>query len=328
MPPYQPGPIVNCMSFRLPLCDAMETEQEQINLYFTRAVVGKPVRMNLGVATRPPNGLRWGPVGKNAKKGWRLSIAWPIPGSARIKSMLSSRASKLTALGGGLALASLYALVGLGVIGNSSPDKQETVGGVQQDPTPVQLSSIRIEKAEFPQELGPASQEPLPARAADRPLPMFAPPGETAGTPYQLKPSNPQPTIAAAVTKPAKEDAAPEKSKPVSAVILDAVPDRAKPAQEPPAGEPKKAGKKSDTGIKQSEPATVRQTTATPTASGPAVTIVDIDRNGSYVLLTNPVTRLPEKFVAGQKIFTGETITKIDPANGRIQLGSRTVNIN
>jgi hypothetical protein len=57
------------------------------------------------------------------------------------------------------------------------------------------------------------------------------------------------------------------------------------------------------------------------------ITVVDIDKKGAYVLLTNPATRLPEKFTVGQAIFTGEVINKIDPATGKILLGTRTIGL-
>lgn len=55
------------------------------------------------------------------------------------------------------------------------------------------------------------------------------------------------------------------------------------------------------------------------------VTVVDIAKDGSYVLISNPKTRLPERFTVGQKIFTGETIQKIEPTTGRVQLDKRAV---
>jgi hypothetical protein len=56
-----------------------------------------------------------------------------------------------------------------------------------------------------------------------------------------------------------------------------------------------------------------------------AVTIVDIARDGSFALITNPSTRLPERIVAGQKIFTGESVVKIDAAAGKVQFDKRSV---
>lgn len=66
---------------------------------------------------------------------------------------------------------------------------------------------------------------------------------------------------------------------------------------------------------------------AEPTGKSAArrVTVVDISPDGSYALVTNPETRLPQKFKAGDKIFTGETIQKIEPKSGKLVLDSRNV---
>lgn len=76
-------------------------------------------------------------------------------------------------------------------------------------------------------------------------------------------------------------------------------------------------------------PATAPAAAATPAAERPStdsrVTVVDIAKDGSYVLISNPKTRLPERFTVGQRIFTGETIQKIDPATGSVQLDKRAV---
>ena len=66
---------------------------------------------------------------------------------------------------------------------------------------------------------------------------------------------------------------------------------------------------------------------APPKVDEPKVTVVDIARDGSYVLITNPRTRLPERFGVGQKIFSGETVQKIDAAGGKVQLDKRSVGL-
>ena len=66
---------------------------------------------------------------------------------------------------------------------------------------------------------------------------------------------------------------------------------------------------------------------AAPVEDTKRVRIVDIGQDGSFVLITNPQTRLPQKFTVGQTIFTGETLQKIDAAKGTIQLDSRTVGL-
>lgn len=55
------------------------------------------------------------------------------------------------------------------------------------------------------------------------------------------------------------------------------------------------------------------------------ITIVDIPKSNSYVLITDPKTRLPKKFVVGEAIFTGEVIKKIDASTGKVELNSRTI---
>ncbi len=66
---------------------------------------------------------------------------------------------------------------------------------------------------------------------------------------------------------------------------------------------------------------------AGPTAKHEKVTVVDIPPDASYVLITNPQTRLPQRFAVGQKIWTGETIKSIDPKAGHLVLDSRTVSM-
>ena len=64
-----------------------------------------------------------------------------------------------------------------------------------------------------------------------------------------------------------------------------------------------------------------------PVAAATKITIVDIAEDGSYVLVTDPETRLPRKYTTGQQLFTGEQILKIEPDKSRIQLPGRYVAI-
>jgi len=73
----------------------------------------------------------------------------------------------------------------------------------------------------------------------------------------------------------------------------------------------------------QQKPESVRP--AEVKAKAERVTVVDIAPDASYVLITNPQTRLPQRYTNGQKIFTGETIKSIDPKAGQLVLDSRTV---
>lgn len=62
-----------------------------------------------------------------------------------------------------------------------------------------------------------------------------------------------------------------------------------------------------------------------PKSSVKRVTVVDIAPDGTYALVTNPDTKLPQKFKVGDKIYTGETIQKIEPKSGKLVLDARTV---
>lgn len=59
-------------------------------------------------------------------------------------------------------------------------------------------------------------------------------------------------------------------------------------------------------------------------SGSPAPTIVDIAKDGSYVLITNPVNRLPQKFQVGQQIPSGGTVQRIDQAKGVVQIDGQT----
>lgn len=172
--------------------------------------------------------------------------------------------------------------------------------------------------------------------------PVPPPPAAAIATPAKPTPLPP----VAVVVAPAPARATQDNEKPPAAVVLDA---SGKPAPGLPAGAPPAAA----VGKPPAQPAPPPVATApvatpamagggklaTPTrevpavggaeakteAAGPRVIVVDIDKSGSFALITNPQTRLPEKVSAGQKIFTGETIKKIDPAAGKIQLDSRTI---
>jgi hypothetical protein len=53
-------------------------------------------------------------------------------------------------------------------------------------------------------------------------------------------------------------------------------------------------------------------------------TIVTIAEDSSYVLITNPSTRLPQKFQVGQKLPSGATVQKIDHSKGVVQIDGQT----
>lgn len=58
--------------------------------------------------------------------------------------------------------------------------------------------------------------------------------------------------------------------------------------------------------------------------STPRPTIVDIAEDNSYVLITNPGTRLPQKFQVGQTVLGVGTLQRIDHAKGTVQIDGRS----
>jgi hypothetical protein len=85
------------------------------------------------------------------------------------------------------------------------------------------------------------------------------------------------------------------------------------------------------------EPASKNAKVVTPTEVGSPVvgtvgtsstttrpTIVTIAEDSSYVLITNPSTRLPQKFQVGQKLPSGATVQKIDHSKGVVQIDGQT----
>lgn len=55
------------------------------------------------------------------------------------------------------------------------------------------------------------------------------------------------------------------------------------------------------------------------------VTIVDIAPDGQSVLVTDPSTRLPRRFLKGDKLPNGQTLQAIDPTAGRITAGGDVI---
>ena len=63
-----------------------------------------------------------------------------------------------------------------------------------------------------------------------------------------------------------------------------------------------------------------------PTTSAPP-TIVTIAEDNSYVLITNPSTRLPQKYQVGQKLPNGATIQRIDHAKGVVLIDGQVLGL-
>lgn len=118
-----------------------------------------------------------------------------------------------------------------------------------------------------------------------------------------------------------------DKEPPPKAVILDTTraPDPSKPttpASQAPSMQPDAKGKNL---VGPTREVTAGLVGAPNGGTEVKVTVVDIAPDNSFVLISNPQTRLPQKFVVGQTIFTGETIQKIDAEKGQVKLNGRSI---
>lgn len=182
----------------------------------------------------------------------------------------------------------------------------------QREVVPAKVEVAPPPKAVVPQM--PIS--PLPASVEKRPVPPVpkAPPAPMPSEPKALSPAPP---------KQQKQDQEP----PPPAVIVDMskVPQKVTDSPTVPVEqrEPVSTGQRRLVGpVQESSP---QAATTASQGNAPLPTVVDIGPDGTYVLITNPTTRLPQRFTTGQKIFTGETIQKIDVKSGSVQLDTRTI---
>lgn len=116
-------------------------------------------------------------------------------------------------------------------------------------------------------------------------------------------------------TKAQKEDAKPP------AVILDELVEKApKPAS--PVKQQPEASKKLVTG--QSDQ---KVSTPMPTSSGSGKGLLAITPDGMSAIFTDPATRLPKQFKAGDKLPNGDTIKSIDSKLGKVVAGAKEYNL-
>lgn len=269
----------------------------------------------LGVPTAGSGEPQW--VGYVAKPEVEASPALsaaqpPNPPKASITWPAMNAQLKLVLPGIVLGLAAIWATI-YGSSGRSNaplePQKMSAVPISQPPASAPALSNISVEPAAFPASLA--------VSGGVRPAPtdgVFAAPAAAAA-----------PVVVAAKAKEPKK----EKDR-IPALILDK-PDE--PAKVPAAVATKPVAPAAPTKdlATPTAKAVVAKAEITPPGASPVsesqtpVTVVDIAKDGSYVLVSNPKTRLPEKFAVGQKIHTGEVIKKIDPATGKVQLTSRTI---
>jgi hypothetical protein len=271
----------------------------------TQAVVGQPFKLRLGkiapvgqatlMLRLPSKASPFFAATKLQFQGVRWNLMAAFAGAAAITAMLAYQWPSPT-------IVDVPMTTPVSTLAEKKPEPQK------EQPLPEVLSSIGLSTQTYADQ---PERSPLPSE----PEKLF---GQAASSKLENKQSLPKasPTLATSATVTAKQ--ARQQVEPSPAVILDAT---AKSVQA-------QAPAVSGVPIKIATP--VRDTPAVQSSSSSAgaqrnLTIVDIAKDNSFVLITNPSTRLPEKMTAGAKLYTGETIRKIDHARGEIQTDSRTV---
>jgi hypothetical protein len=345
--------------------------------YLTRAILGAPRHLNLGVPVRyaadpqisDSPGLLFTPD-VNSEESVQPTRSDPIEESGHGQPATpfvpvapsqpwswwggKSRAWKVTAAAVALAfVAAPFAVPLLGQLGSRQATPREIA-------PPVAAANVPVLAKPAPQLELPLGAPPRVAASDAQPLANIAvvnEPADLADANPSLSSSAPKtavkeaakasplpPTVAIAKPAPVVKQIAAKpvapganankvaKSKeepPAPAMILDAQ----RQVGEAPAATKQQPGEAQPT-RKFAQP--LESNPATPSTQPPAqggkassvrVTIVDIAPDGTYALITNPETRLPQRFSAGQKIFTGETIQKIDPKSGKVTLDSRSISM-
>lgn len=293
---------------------------DKLDHYFTQTIVGMPRRFTLGTPSSNSTEPVWAAAelhntpGQVLPGALRLSDMW-IAAQGLASPLRSALRQRLVLGVAALGLAALAAAIGVRYLipEDLATGNVETVVASTSGETkafPIQPAADATPKTTA------ISVEAFPF-AAPAPLPKGT--QAPAGPPMaQLPPSPVKPAQAA--QQPPKDS---QKEQTASLLIMDGAgspkADDKKPLEVAQRGT---ASQQEVSGSKTSQPA------ASPAkADEQKVTVVDIAKDGSFVLITNPRTRLPERFIVGQKIFSGETIQKIDVAGGKVQLDKRSVGL-
>lgn len=289
--------------------------------FLTRSIVGKPKMYRLGVLSRPLGGPTL--VASEA--------AAEVAPVLNVQRALREAWTRPRVRWGAAATGGVFAAI----LASMLLPRQERV---QPSPVIAAASSTAPEVTISPSlPLAPAS-----AAASDLPvLPPTSAIGISTGTFVQPSASLPKDAVATPSSRPGPASK-PEQDKAPAAVVLDASakPQTSAPSQ-PAKGapavkvEPPGPAQPAATPAPAAGPRLVAPTREVapgagelkPAESGPRVNVVDIDKAGAFALITNPQTRLPEKVSVGQKIFTGETVKKIDAATGKVYLDNRAISM-
>ena len=191
-----------------------------------------------------------------------------------------------------------------------SPVPKQIIEQEKQESMPVPVKVLPLPIQQAPAELKRDLETNAAARVAKSPASLAPPKEEERKGAVVIDIPRPTPEIKPVVVAPASK-APDEPQAPVTRRFST-------PMEINPAGQ-------STTPPKATEAADSSKAEPTGKSAARRVTVVDISPDGSYALVTNPETRLPQKFKAGDKIFTGETIQKIEPKSGKLVLDSRNV---
>lgn len=195
----------------------------------------------------------------------------------------------------------------------------------------VPLEALEIEQPSRAVTLSvkPKAEEPPPRAVildASNPVPERA---AKTNLPPEAKPTPPAPAVNPAPAQPAKSEQVaqvvptPQVAPSQHKVPVSVVPSSVAPQQ--PASAKKVFAEPTDITDKGKSAKPQAPSQPAPTVS--SVTVVDVAQDGSYALITNPATRLPQRYAVGDKIYTGEVLKGIDPAKGRIMLDKRAVDM-
>lgn len=291
--------------------------------YLTRAILGPVHKIELGIPSAcaaapwpsvvarigghaPLSGGRVLERLKSAGQGV-LANAWALPLALKVAAVIVVLATALN-------VSLLWRSLGRTPALSPSVDAVGTTNAASQ--MDRSNSPLPIAQAKDP---GVPSPQPGAIAVSDLPfgLKTAVPPGALAAVAMPQAPAVKSLAPAPAPTRP-NERARQEPA--ASLLVMDGKEDK-KVAERPSPGKPAAPAKESAVTM---VPNAVPQRDSDDAAK---VTIVDIAKDGAYVLITNPKTRLPERFAVGQKIHSGETVQKIDPATGKVQLDKRTIGL-
>ena len=315
--------------------------------YLTQAIVGKRQRLVLGTPVR-----------------YEGEVVLAVPNSSRVVEAVQATGTAianlwrghrkwvaLTVAAAGFAAGSTWAFLQQAeqevVASNPASTTAEKVGAslpiapAPVEPAPVTAITVaaepfQIEEAVASEAVAGTGTASQPLQSPEGPLPVAQQAAIALG-PARPLPStqvaqatvkNGQPVPAAGANKEAGTRQTEMKREEMpKALVLDA----GKEPSEKPAATRTQTTAAAGTPVKKDaklvEPTEVGLTGTAQASAQPAgtrPTIVTIAEDNSYVLITNPSTRLPQKFQVGQKLPTGATVQKIDHAKGTVQIDGQT----